>query len=243
MPNHRNGQNLKLYAAADCRRPPSSIPVSRQYKQNYSSFTPSATFTVLRECAIVKMVRPNDPTVCYQEVQLRLTRTRHGLSNEPSTKGSTPPLTSSKWGSKCLELSYFGRLRQWRTKDEKSAAKFHYIKTVSGKVVELSIAFRVVLIYWQGVAPFPWYLNAKGPTPIGSTFMHCTHFASARQPWPHCVTSLRSAHWLASSLKLAARCPVSGCWPSCLLLCCRKNILKPLVDSLAYENFMGKFNR
>ena len=27
---------------------------------------------------------------------------------------------------------------------------------------------------------------------------------------------LHSAHWLASSLKLAARCPVSGCWPSCL---------------------------
>ena len=32
-------------------------------------------------------------------------------------------------------------------KDEKSAAKFHYIKTVSGKVVEHSIAFRVVSIY------------------------------------------------------------------------------------------------
>ena len=27
---------------------------------------------------------------------------------------------------------------------------------------------------------------------------------------------LHSAHWLASSLKLAARCPVSGCWPSWL---------------------------
>jgi len=51
-------------------------------------------------------------------------------------------------------------------KDEKSAAKFHYIKTVSGKVVSQSIAFRVVSIYWQGVAPFPWYLNAKGPTPL-----------------------------------------------------------------------------
>jgi len=37
----------------------------------------------------------------------------------------------------------------------------------------------------------------------------------ARQPWRHCVTSLRSAHWLASHLKLAAHCPVSGCWPSC----------------------------
>jgi len=40
-------------------------------------------------------------------------------------------------------------------KDEKSAAKFHYIKTDSGKVVAQSIAFRVVSIYWQGVAPFP----------------------------------------------------------------------------------------
>jgi len=54
-------------------------------------------------------------------------------------------------------------------KDEKSAAKFHYIKTVGGRVVAQSIAFQVVWIYWQGVAPFPWYLNTKGPTPIGST--------------------------------------------------------------------------
>jgi len=40
-------------------------------------------------------------------------------------------------------------------KDEKSAAKFHYMKTTSGKVVAQSIAFRVVSIYWQAVAPFP----------------------------------------------------------------------------------------
>ena len=40
-------------------------------------------------------------------------------------------------------------------KDEKSAAKFHYIKTVSGRVLEHSIAFRVVSIYWQGDDPFP----------------------------------------------------------------------------------------
>jgi len=39
-------------------------------------------------------------------------------------------------------------------KDEKSAAKFHYIKTVSGKVVAQSIAFRVVSIYWQEDNPF-----------------------------------------------------------------------------------------
>jgi len=39
-------------------------------------------------------------------------------------------------------------------KDEKSAAKFHYIKTVSGRVVAQSIAFGVVSIYWQGDDPF-----------------------------------------------------------------------------------------
>jgi len=40
----------------------------------------------------------------------------------------------------------------WTTstiKDEKSAPKFHYIKTVSSKVVAHSIAFRVVSICWQ----------------------------------------------------------------------------------------------
>ena len=46
----------------------------------------------------------------------------------------------------------------WTTstiKDEKSGAKFHYIKTVSSKVVAQSIVFRVVSIYWQGDDPFP----------------------------------------------------------------------------------------
>jgi len=40
----------------------------------------------------------------------------------------------------------------------------------------------------------------------------------ARQPWRHWVTSLRSAHWMASSLKLAALWPVSECWPSCFFM-------------------------
>jgi len=44
----------------------------------------------------------------------------------------------------------------WTTstmKDEKSAAKFHYIKTVSGKVVAYSIAFRVVLAGGRPLTP------------------------------------------------------------------------------------------
>jgi len=48
-------------------------------------------------------------------------------------------------------------------KNEKSAAKFHYIKTVSVKIVEHSIAFRVVSIYWQGDDPSPWNLASKWP--------------------------------------------------------------------------------
>ena len=86
----------------------------------------------------------------------------------------------------------------WTTstiKDEKSAAKFHYIKTVSGKVVAQSIAFQVVSICWQGVAPFPWYLNAMDRPALEAPALHALRLI-ARQPWRHCVTSLRSAHWL-----------------------------------------------
>ena len=58
-----------------------------------------------------------------------------------------------KMGIKYLNLSSFGQFRQYRMK--KSAAKFYYIKTVSGRVVAQSIAFRVVSVYLQVVAPFP----------------------------------------------------------------------------------------
>ena len=40
-------------------------------------------------------------------------------------------------------------------------------------------AFRVVSIYWQRVAPFPWYLNAKEPTPVGSTWRRAVLSANA----------------------------------------------------------------
>ena len=58
-----------------------------------------------------------------------------------------------KMGIKYLNLSSF--IQVSTIKDEKSAAKFHYIKTVSGIVVAHSIAFRVVSIHWQGGGPFP----------------------------------------------------------------------------------------
>ena len=85
-----------------------------------------------------------------------------------------------KMGIKYLNLSSF--IQVSTIKDEKAAAKFHYIKTVSvsRKVVAQSIAFRVVSIYWQGVVRFPWYLNAKGPTPIGSTGVaHTSPYSAA----------------------------------------------------------------
>jgi len=54
-----------------------------------------------------------------------------------------------------MEIKMPGFVVTSTIKDEKSAAKFHYIKSVSDEVVAHSIAFRVVLIYWQGDDPFP----------------------------------------------------------------------------------------
>jgi len=80
-----------------------------------------------------------------------------------------------KMGIKYLNLSSF--IQVSTIKDEKSAAKFHYVKTISGKVVAQSIAFRVVSIYWQGVAPFPFISEHKVTDPHWK-HLRCTHFAS-----------------------------------------------------------------
>ena len=92
------------------------------------------------------------PLEIEKEVQLHLTSTQQGLSNEPSTRFYAAP-NFLKMGIKMPRFVVF-----WTTstmKDEKSAAKFHYIKTVSGKVVAHSTAFRVVSIYWPEDDPSP----------------------------------------------------------------------------------------
>jgi len=56
--------------------------------------------------------------------------------------------------------------------DEKSAAKFHYIKTVSGKVVAQSIALSSGINILAGGSSVPLMSERKRtdrPTPIGST--------------------------------------------------------------------------
>ena len=78
---------------------------------------------------------------------------------------------------KYLNLSSFIQIST--IKDEKSAAKFHYIKTVSGNVVPQSIAFRVVSIYWQGSSSVPLISEREGTDPHWK-HLRCTHFASSR---------------------------------------------------------------
>jgi len=73
-----------------------------------------------------------------------------------------PPPTSQN-GDKVPKFVVFWTIST--IKHEKSAAKFHYIKTVSSKVVAQSIAFRGVSIYWQGATTYPWNLGSKWPTP------------------------------------------------------------------------------
>jgi len=84
-------------------------------------------------------------------------------------QGSTPPLTSSKW-DKVPKFVVF-----WTTstiQDKKFAVKFHYIKTVSSKVVAQSVAFRVVSIYSHGDDPFllKSWLQVTYPVLIAASF-------------------------------------------------------------------------
>ena len=116
------------------------------------------------------------PQEIEKEVQLHLTRTRHVLSNEPSTKVSSR-LWLPRNEDKVPKFVVFWTIST--IKDKKSAAKLHYIKTVSGKVVEQSIAFQVVSIYWQGEGgknPSPWNLGSKWPTSSWRQWV-LTHFA------------------------------------------------------------------
>jgi len=89
-------------------------------------------------------------------------------------------------GIKYLHVSSFWTIST--IKDEKSAAKFHYVKTVSGIVVAQSIVFRVVSIglYWQVGSSVPLISEGKGTDPIGSTCVAHTSSHSAAA-----VTSLR----------------------------------------------------
>jgi len=103
----------------------------------------------------------------------------HGLSNEPSTKVLPRPKLPQN-GDQIPKFVVFHTILT--IKDEKSAAKFHYIKTVRGKVVAQSIAFRVVSIYWQGGSSVPLISERKGTDPpIGSACVPQTspHSAAA----------------------------------------------------------------
>jgi len=85
-----------------------------------------------------------------------------------------------KMGIKYPNLSSF--IQVWTIKDEKSAAKFHYIKTVSGNVVAQSIAFRVVSLYWQGDDPFLLKSWLKLTHPLLKAASFDTFCLVARQP-------------------------------------------------------------
>jgi len=111
-------------------------------------------------------------------------------------------------------------------KDEKSAAKFHYIKIVSSEVVAQSIAFRVVSIYWKGVAPFPLYLNAKGPTPIGSKYVAHTFLFGRWHDHLSAVVLQRSIVEMKISihrnkLRFVLYIKLTCTWfKICILICC-----------------------
>jgi len=82
-------------------------------------------------------------------------------------------------GIRYLNLSSF--IQVSTIKDEKSV-KFHYIKTVSDKVVAQSIAFRVISIYWQENDPFPVKSWLKLTHPLLKAAIFDTFCLVAPQP-------------------------------------------------------------
>jgi len=77
-------------------------------------------------------------------------------------------------GIKYLNLSSF--IQVSTIKDEKSAARFHYIKTVSRKVVAQSIAFELYRYIGRGMTTSPWNLGWNWHTPSWGQRV-LTHFA------------------------------------------------------------------
>jgi len=91
-------------------------------------------------------------TTARSTVQFALSHCKN-VSSFVETKKNVPkgrPLSLKSWLQVTYPLLIAASLDTFCL-----AAKFHYIKTVSGKVVAQSIAFRVVSIYWQGATNSP----------------------------------------------------------------------------------------
>jgi len=104
-------------------------------------------------------------------------------------------------------------------RDEKSAAKIHYIKNCQRK-----LPFE--WYQYIGMGSVPLISERKGTDPHWK-HVRCTLFAFAFDCSSNCQIHTQTVQmryyvsWKTTgcyrkdSLKLAARCPVSGCWPSC----------------------------
>jgi len=122
------------------------------------------------------LVAPKPPEI-EKEVRLHLTRTRHELPTSNQSRFYAAP-NFLKIGIKYLNLSSFDNTDFSAIKDEKSAAKFRYIKTVCGKVVAQSIAFLSGNNILAGGSSVPLISEGKRTDPHWK-HMRCTHhFAS-----------------------------------------------------------------
>ena len=124
-------------------------------------------------------------------------------------------------GIKYLNLSSFGQFRQYRTKSLLQSFITVYKNSQRQSCNAINCISSGINILAEGSSLDIW--TQRDRPALEAPVLHTLHLIARRQPWRHCVTSLRSAHWLASSLKLAARCPVSGCWPSLFYCWCTVN--------------------
>jgi len=113
------------------------------------------------------------------------------------SQGSTPPLTASKCGSNI----YVRRLsNNFDNKGRQVCCKVSLYKNCQRQNCNAINCLSSCINMLAGVAPFPWYMNANGTIPPNKStcVVHTSpHSAAAVRDIPS-VTSLCSAHWLAS---------------------------------------------
>ena len=108
-----------------------------------------------------RLVTP-EPYNRQQQVQLTQIESRLCAFQRAINQGRASPLTFPN----LVQIPKFVVFRRNFDKShEKSATKFHCLKTSSSKVVAQSTTYRTVSTFWQGMTPFPQNLDLKAPTP------------------------------------------------------------------------------
>ena len=150
-------------------------------------------------------ISPHSSGTVIDSEKFQLTRIESRLlaSQRAVNQRCVSPLTSPKWGLHTQNCHFCRNFYQ----KQKSATKFHCLKTSSSLVVAQSTTYRTVSIFWQGMTPFPIKFGPKGTDPDGKGARFTFHMQRAVQS--------AIADLVAACVKRSLIRPFSGCCGCC----------------------------